>query len=61
MREHHDRDSTMIANEDDQEETTLERYRAIEYRGENGLVTIIQDTENEGAWIQSDVRRDVLP
>ncbi|MBX0324234.1 hypothetical protein EGH21_14440 [Halomicroarcula sp. F13] len=49
----------MMANSDAPEPPDLDRYRAIEYRSENGLVTIIQDTENEAAWVQSDVREEV--
>ncbi|MFB6165268.1 MAG: hypothetical protein ABEJ31_08935 [Haloarculaceae archaeon] len=40
-------------------ERSFERYRAIEYSGEDGRITIIQDTENDRAWIQSDSLRDV--
>jgi hypothetical protein len=30
------------------------RYRALEYSGPDGVVTIIQDHRNDNAWIQSD-------
>lgn len=41
------------------EAADADRYRAIEYQRTAGQVTIIQDTENEQAWIQSDVTADV--
>jgi hypothetical protein len=37
----------------------LDRYRMIEYQREAGLVFIIQDAENDQAWIQSDVTMDL--
>lgn len=49
----------MMTDSDAPEPPDLDRYRAIEYRSETGLVTIIQDTENEEAWVQSDVREPV--
>jgi hypothetical protein len=30
------------------------RYRTMEYDGEDGVVTIFQDVENDRAWVQSD-------
>lgn len=38
----------------------LDRYRRIEYDGNSGAVTIIQDRENTQAWIQSDISYDVI-
>jgi len=39
--------------------TPLDRYRMIEYQKESDPVMIIQDTENEQAWIQSDLTMDL--
>jgi hypothetical protein len=35
------------------------RYRTIEYSSDSGMVTIIQDSENDNAWIQSDQLMEV--
>lgn len=35
------------------------RYRAIEYSSGEGTVTVIQDSENDQAWIQSDQPMEV--
>lgn len=35
------------------------RLREIEYTGSNGAVMIIQDTENDRAWLQSTVTLEV--
>lgn len=35
------------------------RYREIQYHGVVGPVTIIQDTQNDEAWIQSTVTAEV--
>jgi len=34
---------------------SFDRYRTIKYQQHSGPVTIIQDTENDNAWIQSDI------
>jgi len=41
------------------DEDGTERYRAIEYGSNKERVTIIQDSENEKAWIQSDYTLEV--
>ena len=41
--------------------TEYDRFREIEYSGAHGTVTIIQDTENARAWIQSTVTLEVRP
>jgi len=38
-----------------------DRFRWIEYSGDLGPVSIIQDTENHQAWLQSDFVLDVRP
>ncbi|WP_424004923.1 hypothetical protein ACOZ4I_18655 (plasmid) [Haloarcula salina] len=38
-----------------------DRFRWIEYTGDLGPVSIIQDTENHQAWLQSDSVVDVRP
>ena len=50
----------MPANQNGSDERKFERYRTIEYNGDTGPVTIIQDDENENAWIQSDTTRDIV-
>lgn len=45
----------------DTTDDAYERFREIEYSDTHGTVTIIQDTENERAWIQSDVTLEVRP
>jgi hypothetical protein len=36
------------------DELRLERYQAIEYRSDGDPVMIIQDNENDKAWVQTD-------
>lgn len=36
-----------------------ERFRTIEYCDAHGTVTIIQDTQNDRAWLQSTVTLEV--
>jgi hypothetical protein len=43
------------------DDSAFERYRAIEYGSDAGPVMIIQDTETDTAWIQSDTTRNVEP
>ncbi len=38
-----------------------DRFRWIEYSGDSGPISIIQDTENHRAWVQSDFVVDVRP
>jgi hypothetical protein len=37
----------------DTEPGRTDRYRYIQYNDDGGTVTVIQDTENHHAWIQS--------
>jgi hypothetical protein len=48
-------------NGDERNGSTRERYRTIEYRGTVESVTVIQDTENDRAWVQSDVTVEIRP
>lgn len=45
----------MSANSEESDDPTAGRYQEIEYQGSLGTVLVIQDTENEKAWIESDV------
>ena len=38
-----------------------DRYRYIQYEDNGGTVTVIQDTENHHAWIQSTLHVPVEP
>lgn len=46
-----------MTTDDDPEQ--LDQFRSLEFASDDGPITIIQDTENEDAWIQSDVATDV--
>lgn len=40
-------------------QSDTDRYKFVEYEGERGRVAIIQDVQNEQAWIQSNVTAPV--
>lgn len=44
---------------DGSNDRTDERYREVEFDGTDGPWTIIQDTEHEDRWIQSNVTTEV--
>lgn len=51
----------MSPTEESADDPTAERYREIEYDGTLGTVLVIQDTENDRAWLESDHVVDVEP
>lgn len=51
---HNMSDSTRETNVDEQG-----KYQSIEYTGSTGTITIIQDRENDKAWIQSNQPMEV--
>ena len=43
-----------VATRDHDDGAIADRYRTIKYDSRSGPVTIIQDADNDDAWIQSD-------
>jgi hypothetical protein len=49
----------MTRSDERSETSTFDRFREIVYADAEGTVTIIQDTRNDRAWVQSTVTIEV--